>query len=74
MLTFSQPAGTSPSPGFYDISQSTVLAAAQKQYGPEVQVEAPYWLDGEVMRFGIGLDNGNTSFGANFHFKEGVFR
>lgn len=63
-----------PGPGFYDISEATVLAAAQKKYGADVQVGPAYWLDGEVMRFSIGLDNGNTSFGANFHFKEGVFR
>lgn len=60
--------------GFYDISEATVLAAAQQKYGADVKVGPAYWLDGEVMRFGISPDNGNTSFGANFHFKEGVFR
>ncbi len=59
--------------GFYDISPATVLAAARKRYGENVQVAPAYWLDSEVMRFGIGLDNGNVSFGANFNFKKGVF-
>lgn len=61
------------SSAFYDISPQTVLKAAQEKYGQDVQISAPYWLDSDVMRFGIALDNGNLSFGANFHFKDGRF-
>ena len=58
---------------FYDISPETVLKAAQIRFGAEVTVTSPYWSDSNVMRFGIGLENWDICFGANFYFKEGMF-
>ena len=57
----------------FDISPATILAAAQATYGAGVRVSAPYWVDADTVRVGVSPDNGNTSFGANFNFKEGRF-
>lgn len=58
----------------YDIRPETILKAAQEKYGLGVQVSAPYWVDHEIIRVGIGDATGNMSFGANFFYREGIFR
>ena len=57
----------------WDISPETLARAAQTRFGEGVKVGAPYWVDAECLRVGLALP-GDISFGANFHFKEGVFR
>jgi hypothetical protein len=58
----------------YDISADTILKAAKNKYGADVQVSAPYFVDHEIVRVGIADVTGNLSFGANFFYKDGVFR
>jgi hypothetical protein len=57
----------------YNISHDILLAAARKRYGPTAQVSAPYWVDHEIVRVGITLDNWNFSWGSNFFYKENAF-
>ena len=57
----------------YDVSPTTILSAAKARFGESVEVSPPYWLDNEILRVGIALDDGNLSFGANFFFKDGAF-
>lgn len=63
----------------YDISKETLRRAALKKYGPGVQVSDPYFVGEDFVRCGIQLNDPETgeegaSFGANFHFKEGIFK
>ncbi len=57
----------------YDIRTHTIEEAAALKYG-DVLVSPPYWVDHEIVRVGIGSKDGNMSFGANFYYKEGIFR
>lgn len=61
-------------PQAWDISTETLERAAKAHFGAGVKVSAPYWVDADCVRVGILLPDGDVSFGANFHFKEGVFR
>jgi hypothetical protein len=55
--------------------QATVLAAAKKKWGDGVRVtDSACFVDHEVLRYGISDAAGNLSFGANFWYREGVFR
>ena len=58
----------------WDISTETLERAAQAHFGAGVRVSAPYWVAADSVRAGVLLPGGDVSFGANFHFKEGVFR
>lgn len=56
----------------FDISPDVVRAAAAKAFGSDVVLSAPYWVDEDIVRFGV--TKGGTSFGANYHYREGRFR
>jgi hypothetical protein len=55
----------------FDVSPETIKKAAVKKYG-DCNLSAPYWVDEEIMRFGIQKDG--VTFGANYHYREGIFR
>ena len=62
----------------YDLDPGTLYLAAQKKYKDwkglvKIEVSPPYWVDSEIVRVGICI-NDNVSFGANFSYKEGIFR
>lgn len=59
----------------YSLAEEDILNAAKKRFGLNVTVSAPYWIDLEAgtVRVGIYLAAQETSFGADFYFKEGKF-
>lgn len=56
----------------FNCDPKTLMDAAKKKYGDDVQISAPYWVDHEILR--IGVESGGACFGANFHYREGVFK
>ena len=63
----------------YDISPEILLAAALVKYGAGVKVSPAFFAGDGYVRVGIQLNDPETgeegaSFGANFWYKEGVFR
>jgi hypothetical protein len=55
----------------FDISTSTLKIAAERKYGASVLVSEPYFVDHEIVRVGVTVDD--MSFGANFYYKLGEF-
>lgn len=58
----------------FSIDPRTIKHAAREKYGEDLEeVSGPYFVDHETVRVGILLKDGQ-SFGANFFYKEGVFK
>ena len=58
----------------YDISQENLLKKAKEKYGEDISVSHPYFVDDSIVRVGILINKGNIAFGANFFYKEQLFR
>jgi hypothetical protein len=58
----------------YDISEETLNSKARVQYGDDVKVSAPYWVDSETVRCGIWFPNSEVAYGVSYFYKEGIFR
>jgi len=57
----------------FDIDPETLKKAAQAKWKESVELSAPYWVDHEIVRVMV-LSSHGYSFGANFYYKEGIFK